>query len=235
MLRVVVGFVAALSLSACASPYVGKPYDRAGGGVQSIGLVDDSVPEKAMAYEVASVGSNFGLIGALVDAGIQQSRQDAVNSALTGLGFDAEAKLEERLATALSAQGYKVKPLQGEARSKRKFLTAYPSATSEADAYLDVVVEGYGYLSAGAGQPFRPTVYANVRLVSAKDTAKTLMENYIVYNGMSPMREGVITLSPNPEYAFNNREELLADPKRLAAGIEDALFQVADAATLLLR
>ena len=234
MKRMLLGLVAALCLGGCVSPYVAKPYDRAANGVQNIGLVDDSMPEKALAYEVASVGSNFGLIGALVDAGIQASRADAVNDALVGVSFDAESKLESRLASTLGEQGYRVRPMPGEPRKKRAFLVAYQAPAEDMDAYLDVVIEGYGYLSAGAGQPFRPTVYANVRLVSSKDPTRTLMENYIVYNGMAP-REGVITLSPNPEYAFNNRSELLADPHRLAAGIEDALYQVADAATLLLR
>jgi len=233
MLRVVVGLGAALCLSACASSYVGKPYDRTATGVHSIALADDAVPDKAIAWEVASVGSNFGLVGALVDAGIQSSRQEAVNDVLTGIGFDAEGKLESRIISDLGADGYEVKPLTGEARGKREFLATYPKADG-ADAYLDVVVQSYGYLSAGAGQPFRPTVYANVRLVSAKDTSKTLMENQIAYNSMAP-RQGVVTLSANPEYEFKNRADMLADPQRLAAGIEDALNQVADTAAKLLK
>ena len=68
MFRKVLGILAVLSVGACASPYVATPYDRASANVESIVVADDSVPEKAIAYEVASVGSNFGLIGALVDA-----------------------------------------------------------------------------------------------------------------------------------------------------------------------
>lgn len=233
-LKVVTGLVLALGLSACVSPYVAKPYDRAAAGVNSIGLADDAAPEKVIAYEVASVGSNFGLIGAVIDAGIQQSRTDAVNDALTRAGFDAEGKLEGRLISALGAQGYTVKALEGKPRVKRAFLTTYPADAQGVDAYLDVVVNGFGYLSAGSGQPFRPVVDCTVRLVNAKDHSKILMENIIVYNGMAP-RPGVITLTPNPEYAFNNRGEMLADPQRLAAGLDDALVQVADTAAQLLK
>lgn len=232
-MRVVFGLSAALCLSACASAYVGKPYDRTASGVHSVALADDSVPDKAIAYEVASIGSNFGLIGALVDAGIQSSRQDAVNEALATTGLDAESKLESRIVTVLAADGYDVKPLTGEARAKRQFLASYPTSDGT-DAYLDVVVVSYGYLSAGAGKPFRPMVEASVRLVSAKTPTKTLMENQIVYNAMAP-RQGVVTISPNPDYEFKNREAMLADPKRLAAGIEDALYQVADTAAQLLK
>ena len=88
-------------------------------------------------------------------------------------------------------------------------------------------------MSSGAGQPFRPSVGAEVRLVKVSDRS-TLMENTIVYNPLTPI-EGVITLPPNPQYVFSNRAELLENPDRLAAGIEDALNQVADTAARLLQ
>lgn len=233
MYRKLVGLVAALSLGACASPYVATPYDRVSAGVSGIALVEDALPEKAIAFEVASVGSNFGLIGALIDTGIQLERQDAVNDALAGIQFDAESELETRLISALSAEGYRVSALPGEARKKRDWLESYPAAPGGTDAYLDIAVIHYGYMSSGAGQPFRPTVGAKVKLVRVSD-GSTLMENQIVYNPLNTV-QGVVTIAPNPEYAFRNRSELLADPARLAAGIEDALNQVADTATQLLR
>lgn len=233
MLKKVIGLLAALSVSACATPYVATPYDRAASNVDTIALVDDSLAPKAIAYEVASTGGNFGLIGALVDAGIQESRKNAVNEALETVQFDAEAVLESRIIATLGSDGYTVLPLAGTDREERDLLDNYPPAPGETDAYLDVSVTDYGYLSAGAGQPFRPTVYAKVRLVRATDGVK-LMDNMILLNPVYPT-DGVITLSPNPEYAFNNRGELLADPVKLAAGITDALNRVAEAAAQLLR
>jgi hypothetical protein len=226
------GIVAILSLGACASPYIATPYDRTTANVSSIAVVDDALEPKAMAYEVASTGANFGLIGALVDAGIQESRKEAVNKALDGVQFDAENLMEARLAAAVRGQGYSVTQATGP-RAKRDFLVTYPTAQGGADAYLDMVVMNYGYMSSGAGQPFRPTVYAKIRLMRVSDNA-LLMENTILYNPIAPT-EGMITLSPNPEYAFHHREGLLEDPARLAAGLEDALNQVADTAAQLLR
>ena len=120
-----------------------------------------------------------------------------------------------------------------QARAKRALLADFPAAPDGADAYLDVHVAAFGYLSPGAGQPFRPYVEADVRLVKVTDKSE-LMKNRILYNPLNP-QEGVITLTANPEYAFGNRSELLADPNRLAAGIEDALKQVADTAAGLMR
>jgi hypothetical protein len=232
MLRKIIGIVAILSLGACASPYIATPYDRTSANVSTIAVVDDGLEPKAMAYEVASTGANFGLIGALVDAGIQESRKNAVNNALEEVQFNAEDIMEARLATAIRSQGYSVSQLSGP-RAKRDFLVTYPATEGGEDAYLDMVVMNYGYMSSGAGQPFRPTVYAKVRLMRASDDTM-LMENMILYNPIAPS-EGVITLSPNPDYAFRHREGLLEDPARLAAGLEDALNQVADTAAQLLR
>src|SRR6185312_11086380 len=154
-----------LCLGACASEYVGTPFDHASNNsVKSIGMASDAVPDKAMAYEVASVGSNFGLVGALVDAGIQSDRTTAVNEALAHDGFNAERELQSRMIAALAVQGYTVKAVDTGSRAKREFLAAYPKAPEPVDAYLDVVVQQYGYLSAGAFKPFRPTLVAKVRL-----------------------------------------------------------------------
>ena len=233
MFRKVLVAVAALTVAACASPYIATPYDRTSASVVEIALVDDSLPTKAIAYEFASVGSNFGLIGALVDAGIQLERQNAVNDALAGIQFDAETELESRLISALAAEGYAVEPLESGERAKRDWLETYPAASPETDAYLDVAVIHYGYMSSGAMQPFRPAVAAKIKLVRVSD-GSTLMENQIIYNPLN-MVQGVITIAPNPAYAFDNRSALLAEPERMAAGIEDALNQVADTATQLLR
>jgi hypothetical protein len=234
MTRIYAAVAACLCLGACATPYVGTPYDHASNNtIKSVGLAGNALPEKALAWEVASVGSNFGLVGALIDAGIQSDRANAVNEALVHDGFNAERELEGRIDKALATQGYAVKPMDVGARPKREFVAAYPAPKEPVDAYLDVVVQQYGYISAGAFKPFRPMLVAKVRLVSAKDPSKTLMENTITYNAMYPIN-GAITLSPNPDFAFKNRTELLADPKRLEQGIDDALYQTADTVARLM-
>jgi hypothetical protein len=72
-----------------------------------------------------------------------------------------------------------------------------------------------------------------VRLVSASDR-RVLLENRIAYNTMRPPR-GVITLTPNPEFVFNSREEMVADPERLANGVRDAMQQIAATAANLIQ
>lgn len=221
-----------LVLCACAKPYAGVPYAAPAVPVTTVGLVDDSLPEEVVAYEAASTLSNFGLIGGLVDAGVQASRKDRVNDALESIGYAPEGTFEAYLGEAMARNGVKTVAVDSGAREKRKFLLSYPVAPAGAQAWLDFNVVVFGYSNAG-NQLWRPTVLADVRLVDAV-TGKTMMENRIAYNVVDS-QAGVVTIPPNAEYAFQNREDMVTQPERLAAGIDDALRQVADAAVRLMR
>jgi hypothetical protein len=233
MKRIFTVAVLAASLSACASTYRATPLATGAAPITRVAILDDALPEGVSAVEVASVASNFGLIGALVGAGVQDSREDAIDATLASVSFDAEADLERMVAEALSANGVQSVVAQSGRRPQRKFMVSYPTVEGDVQAYLDLVAANYGYTSAGHGQPWRPTTDVMVRLVSATGN-RTLMENRITYNVMNPPR-GVITIAPNPEFTFNNREEMRANPEKLANGIRDALRQVATTAAGLMR
>lgn len=233
MIRATVAVSAMALLSACASNYVATPYVAGPDRLESVAVADDSLPEGLIAYEVASVGSNFGLIGALIDAGVQESRRDAVTDALGTISFDAETALEGYVIDALAQQGIQATMLNGPQRERRVFLADYPDAPAGVEAYFDIVLTHYGYLSAGSGQPWRPSADATVRLVSVEG-GRVLLENRITYNTMNAPR-GVVTLTPNPEYVFENREEMVSDPQRLANGLRDAFQQIAATAATLIR
>lgn len=225
--------VLAGTLGACANTYVARPYAAGPAPITQIAIIDDSLPEGVSAVEVASVGSNFGLIGALIDAGVRDSREDAIDAALATVSFDAETDLETALIDAFRANGVQSAVAAESRRPDRKFLVQYPSAQGNAQAYLDLVAVRYGYTSAGSGQPWRPTADIMVRLVSAQDS-RVLMENRIAYNVMGAPN-GVITIAPDPEFTFNNREEMRTNPDRLANGLRSAFRQVASTAAGLMR
>lgn len=223
--------LALLSLGACANPYVATPYSAPTTPITSLGIADDSVPEDAIAGEAASTMGNFGLIGALVDAGVQASRKSRVNEALESVNHQAEETFEAYLVEAFRKRNIEARILGGPDREKREFLTEYPDAGG-AQAVLDFTVVHHGYVNAG-NQLWRPSVAADVRLVDPM-TGRTMMENRIALNAIAP-QDGTVTLSPNPDYVFQNREDMITQPDRLAAGIDDALRQVADAAINLMR
>lgn len=221
-----------LSLGACASPYVGTPYAAPAVPVTSAAIIDDTLPEKAIAYEAASTMGNFGLIGGLINAGVQASRQDRVNEALDSVNYTPEPNFETFLVAALADSGIAATMLEGPDREKRKLLEKYPAAPAGAQALIDFNVIAYGYINAG-NQLWRPVVSADVKMVEA-GTGRTLMENRIVYNPVDA-QAGIVTIAPNPEFAFQNREDMVSNPERLAAGIDDALREVAAAAVRLMK
>ena len=221
-----------LSLGACASPYVGTPYSAPAVPVTSVGIVDDTLPDDAVAFEAASTMGNFGLLGALIDAGVQGSRKDRVNEALDSVNHTPEANFESYLIAELAEAGISASMMEGPDREKRKFLDKYPAAPAGTQALIDFNVTSFGYVNAG-NQLWRPTVSADVKMVDAS-TGKTLMENRIIYNPVDA-QAGIVTLAPNPAYVFQNREDMISQPERLAEGIDDALKQVAGAAVRLMK
>lgn len=233
MKKLILAAVCTVALSGCASRYAATPYLAPAQPVQVVALAQDIAPAEASAYEVASVGSNFGLIGALIDAGVQGSRKDRVNEALTGVQFDAEKEIQTLLAEALQGKNIQVTMLDGEDRKKREFLLKYPQENGNAQAILDVVLLNYGYVSAGSGQPWRPTVLADVQMVDASGK-KTLLKNRIAYNGVNP-QQGIITLYPDPQYTFGGREEMITNPEKLAEGLRVALKAVATESVKLIQ
>lgn len=230
--KIVVAIGAMTMTSACASTYVGTPYTAPVQPLTQVSVADDSLPEDVVAYQAASTMSNFGLIGALVDAGVQSGRKGAVNEALDGIGYSPEETVEALIVERFAANGVRAAVVPGADREKREFLVNYPGAPSGTQAHFDLVVTQFGYMQAG-GNAWRPAVLADVRMVDA-NTGDTLLENRIALN-IPDSPAGVIALSPNPAYAFANRDDMLANAEMLAEGIDDALATVVDTAVGLIR
>ena len=222
----------ALTVAACAKPYVGVPYTAPVEPITSVGILDDSLADEAEAREAASVLGNFGLIGALISEVDQTNRKNKVNEALRTVDYQAEENFEKFLVEELGEAGVTAMVVKGPDRNKRKFVEDYPKAPAGVQALLDMNVMYYGYANPG-GTTWRPTVYADVRMIDAL-SGKVLLENRIAYNPIG-VEEGIITLSPNPAYAFDSRDQMAEDPALLAEGLDVALREVARTAVRLMR
>lgn len=212
------------------------PYDRASAGdIRTIGVLTPSFPEHPSVILASSVGQSLGLLGALVDAGMRSSRESSFGSLLDGQGFSVGDAFQQSLVAGLQAHGYTVAIIPVP-REKRDFLPDYHVVTAvNADAYLDVVSLGYGYIAAGVGNanPYRPVFGVKCRLVRASDAA-VLMQDSVIYNQVNP-RGHVITIAPDPAYQFIDFDTLMADPPRSIAGLHGAVEQTARSIADLLR
>lgn len=213
------------------------PFDRSANNIKTIGILTPYEPEHAAVVLASSVGQSFGLVGALVDAGMRASRESKFNEQLGKQGFDLHEELMKSLTEKLTAAGYTVSTVSAK-RSGASYLKAYPKGDdNKVDAYLDVLVGGYGYIAAGIGDstPYRPALAMHVRLVRSSDS-KVLMEDIIYFNPVGPaVPENIVTVPPNPAYTFQDFDALTADPAAMSNGLKDAINQTADATAKLLR
>jgi hypothetical protein len=223
-----------LLLAGCAAPEI--PFDRtAAGEVRTIGVVTPALPDGPSVVLASSVGRSFGLVGALVDAGMQSSRESTFKGLIAQQDFSATNVFIARLKDGLQKQGYALVdvPLQ---RSGRDFASGYPKDTDpKPDALLDLVLMDYGYVAAGisSSAPYRPYYALRARLVGAKDSA-VLMQDAIVYNPINTPPK-TITIAPDPTPQYKDFDALAADPKGAVDGLRIGAEKTADAVVGLLK
>ena len=222
-LQLAIVFSALIVLAGCAgAPEI--PYDSSTAKIQTIGLPSPSLPQDAQVVLASSVGQSFGLVGGLIDAAMQSKRDSEFKAIMQAQHFTAKGQLVTDLTKDLEDKGFTVVPYEV-GRTKAEFLPSYPPAPQKVDAYLDIVVVGYGYLAAGIGHdtPYRPYVIMNCKLVRATDSS-VLMQDSITLNSLFPAKQQ-ITLSPDPSYAFATFDDLTAAPSKATAGVDSAMAE----------
>lgn len=228
----VAAFVA-IALSACQTlPQI--PYDRAtAGDIKTINVPTPAMPQRPNVVLASTVGQSFGLIGALIDAGMQSSRESDFEAVIKAQNFSGKEAFFLHLDGALTSAGYT--PQHHEvARERGGFLKEYKApADPKGDAYFDIVMQ-YGYIAAGLSTPYRPYVYLNCKLVRVSDKA-VLMQKSIFYNPLNGAPEQAVTIPPDPAYEFTDFDALKGDPERAVKGLDSAFAQVAGTIGTMLR
>ncbi len=227
--------LAMVGLAGCAAPEI--PFDRSSAGeVNSIGIITPHFPSGAHVVLASSVGQSFGLIGALVDAGMRSNRESQLKTVLQQQNFSAEEILLAKLRAGLTARGYSVTMIPYQ-HDQAEFASHYPTDKEpKVDAYLDLVTMGYGYIAAGIGgnTPYRPQVGIRARLVRARDSA-ILMQDEVIYNQVGPSSGKAVTIAPDPSYQFRDFDALIAQPEGAVNGLRVAIDQSAETVGLLLK
>jgi len=224
---------AAMVLVGCASSQPEIPYDRtAKAQIKKIGIVTPAFAEPSVIL-LNSVGSSFGLIGALADASMQSNRDSTFKTLLQQQKFSPQDHFLERVTQGLRAAGYTVAivPMK---RDGSSFVDKYPTDAA-VDAYLDLVAPVYGYIANGVGDsaPYRPRFVVQARLVSAKDSS-VLMQDRVLYNPLGPDNTAV-TIPADPALQFKDFDALTASPQVAVKGLRVATEQSAQTIAKLLQ
>ncbi|HEY2071713.1 MAG TPA: hypothetical protein VGG48_19290 [Rhizomicrobium sp.] len=231
-----VGLGLALCLAGCVSAPPEVPFDHTTAtNIHRIAVLVPAMPEHPTVRLASDIGQSFGLIGALIDAGIETNHNDKLWAMMQEKGYVPTDAFSKDLVTALTEHGYEA-TLVPAGRENDGTLKTYPPGAY--DAYLDVTGIGiaYGYMAAGVGtsNPYRPFVYIRCRLIRAGDGA-VLMQDAILYNPVNGLAAKALTVSPDPAYSFPGFDDLEADHGKTVQGVDAALHQSAEMIGSLLK
>ncbi len=227
-------FAALLALAAtgCVSMPEQQAYNRdVHANVKTIAVLETQ-PTETTVMMLNHPGANFGLIGGLVAAADQASKESRYAAILAKSQFEPLAYFRDRLTAHMGERGYTlVWPASQvqKARVERGSLglrKAYPTTTA-ADAQMDVNVSFIGYAAAGAGDraPYRPTATASVRLVSP-DGKQNYYTDYYAYNNVFNINKAV-AIDADAQFAYPDFDDLVRAGVASVEGLRQAIDAVA--------
>lgn len=222
MLRVL-GLLTTLCLLAACQGMPTQAYNKAE-AVNAVGLAPPGIPDAPAVRILASVGANFGLIGAVVEESRAAAASKELQDMFAASSYDYKKDIHDSLSLAFAETSLKLTPPSGErpANERMKFLTKCPAATG-AEACLDIFLTYVGYMSAGATTDYIPTVHLTARMVRSSD-GSTLFQDQIQYNAVQGSK--AIVVQPSDRFRFKDRDAMKADPKAVVAGIQEAIRAV---------
>lgn len=187
---------------------------------------------KTSVFMLHHPGASFGLIGGLIAAGDQASKEKKFHATMAQAGFEPLEYFRERLTAHMTQRGYTLTWPESQVEISEVDRGAFGlresyTSVSGADAQLDVNFGFLGYAAAGAGDnsPYRPTVSIGARLVGS-DGAQNLYTDYVVYNNVFNMADA-ITISADPQYSYPDFDQLHAAGPGALEGLKVAIDSVA--------
>ena len=201
-------------------------------GIHKITVLE-TTPSHTGVFMLNNPGASFGLIGGLIAAADQASKEKKFSVILAQENFDPVAYFRERLNVYLADKGYEVVPSQSPVETTKiqrgplGLRKVYGAV--DTDAQLDVNFGFVGYAAAGAGDgsPYRPTITVGARLVGP-DGKQNLFTDYFAYNNVFNMKNAV-ALNADAQYAYPTFGDLEAAGPKAVEGLKTAIDNVAAA------
>ncbi|MDI9237551.1 hypothetical protein QLQ15_01340 [Lysobacter sp. LF1] len=219
------------ALTGCVSMPKQQAYNReAHASLKTIAVLETH-QTKPTVFMLNHPGMSFGLIGGLVAASDQASKEKKLNATFTQAGFEPLAYFRESLTTHMAERGYTLvwPSTQIEAakipRGSFGLRKAYKPA--QADAQMDINFGFLGYAAAGASDstPYRPTATMAVRLVSA-DGKENFYTDYFAYNNVFNLADAV-AINADPTHSYPDFDKLNSAGPRTVEGMKLAIDAIA--------
>ena len=213
-------------LAACAGPVAkidSSPIALA--KVKTIAVIRTPEPKTYTVMNFGHPGMAFGLIGGLIAASDQSSKQDQLTAALKKLDLaPTSTSLADSIAAQLTRVGFEAKVEDGPwVETDGKFQLTFDQINSSADTVLVVSPTIVGFVATGATSDYLPTITAIVTLLG-KDRKETLYRGFHAC-GWQPKAEGWKYSATKT--TFSNFDALMADPEKTAGALRDVSAEIA--------
>lgn len=194
--------------------------------VKTIAVIRSPEPKTYTVMNFGHPGMAFGLIGGLVAAADQNSRQERLTQAVKEKSpIPTSGTLADSIATRLARQGFEAKVEDGPwEESDGRYKLDFEKINSSADTVLVVTPTIVGFIATGVTSDYFPTVTAVVTLLG-KDRKEQLYRGFHAA-GWGPAADGWRHTSP--KVTFPNFDALMADPAKAAGALSDAASEVAE-------
>ncbi|HEY4556396.1 MAG TPA: hypothetical protein VIG68_08190 [Lysobacter sp.] len=232
MRGLVVAALIAVALTGCVSMPKQQAFNREVHSNLKTVSVLETHETRTSVFMLHHPGASFGLIGGLIAAGDQASKEKRFRALMEQADFEPLAYFKERLNAHMGGRGYTLVWPQSQIQTGKVqrgpfgLRKAYP-AIQTADAQLDVNFGFVGYAAAGAGDgaPYRPTVTMGVRLVSP-DGKQNYYTDYLAYNNVFNM-QNAIALNADARYSYPGFDDLHDAGPIAVEGLKAAIDSIA--------
>ena len=220
-----------VALTGCVSMPKQQAYNReAHAAIKTIAVLETHNTRPTV-FMLNHPGMSFGLIGGLIAAGDQASKEKKLNATFAAEGFQPLDYFRERLTTHMSERGYTLvwpaTQVESAKVSRGTFGLRKAYLPKQADAQMDINFGFLGYAAAGAtdNSPFRPTATMAVRLVSP-DGKQNYFTDYFAYNNVFNLADAV-AINAEATHSYPDFDDLAAAGPRSVDGMKLAIDAIA--------
>lgn len=138
--------------------------------VHSIGVLQTKEPAQESVMNMGGAAAGFGLLGALVQAGVNSSHTNTYSQKVTSGKIYFGPVVDDGIVSTLTSDGYRIAKLYDQRAkiSPDGKSDDYSAVETDADAILSVSFVTFGYISPPEAVSFVPWVVLRARLLDAK-------------------------------------------------------------------
>jgi hypothetical protein len=213
-------------MSACVS-VPRQPFDKQSSHeVKRIALLEVDDPPEYGVLNVGGFGSNFGLIGALVQAADVQSKTGKFTATARDANFYLGRELGTQVKQALEQRGYEVTYITGVRSKKNAMETDFQKIATDADAILDLLIVQSGYYSGSLSTYYVPWLRMSAKLVSTKTQQPLYQQTYAYGEEITNVR-GLEFIKADTKYQYTSFDDLREHTPQALEGLRNAASVVA--------